>query len=163
MFDLELRKAELETIWQEQGWRGIAAIAKPLLIEKPSDGWKSAIPLIVDAEYKQATEKHNDLINSLTADESDTSAIVNELSKTLEELKTVVKEQTIPEKELDKEPLLNPRSKYKPKGIYATEYFKKLGIPYCDTCGAQHQHDSDGNPVCAENYSQCPRLTGESA
>ena len=65
MFDLEHRKAQLEAIFEEQGWRGIAAIAKPLLIEKPEGGWDEAISLIVEAEYAQDLEKHNALINSL--------------------------------------------------------------------------------------------------
>jgi hypothetical protein len=46
-----------------------------------------------------------------------------------------------------------------PQGTYATEYFKANGIPYCDRCGEQFHSDSEGNPVCAESLSDCPRLT----
>lgn len=44
------------------------------------------------------------------------------------------------------------------KGKYATEYFKRNNIPYCEVCGAQYQTDSSNNPVCPENLSSCPRL-----
>ena len=45
-------------------------------------------------------------------------------------------------------------------GIYATEYFKRNGIPYCQKCGAQYQTNPADKPVCAENFSAniCPRL-----
>ncbi len=141
MFDLEHRKAQLEAIWEEQGWRGIAAIAKPLNIEKPEDGWDEAIPLIVEAEYKIESEKHNALIDSLE-EGSILPAIEDKPSLEVET------------KELEKSP-------YIPKGVYATEYFKKHNIPYCETCGAQYQNEN-GAPVCAENYEHCPRLKKES-
>lgn len=44
---------------------------------------------------------------------------------------------------------------------YATEYFKRNKIPYCLTCGAQHQNTPQGEPVCAESRTDCPRLGGK--
>jgi hypothetical protein len=47
------------------------------------------------------------------------------------------------------------------KGIYATEYFKAVGIPYCKLCGAQYCSDRmDGSPICPESFpvAVCPRL-----
>lgn len=44
------------------------------------------------------------------------------------------------------------------KGKYATEYFKRNGIPYCEVCGAQYQTDSANNPVCPEKLTTCPRV-----
>ena len=48
------RTQELEAIYDDpdQGWRAIAALAAPLGVEKPASGWRDAIPLIVDAEFK---------------------------------------------------------------------------------------------------------------
>jgi hypothetical protein len=45
-------------------------------------------------------------------------------------------------------------------GKYATEYFQRNGIPYCKKCGDQYHNNSDGSPVCPENFSAkiCPRL-----
>ncbi|MEH1786880.1 MAG: hypothetical protein V7L23_15205 [Nostoc sp.] len=46
-------------------------------------------------------------------------------------------------------------------GIYATEYFKKNKIPYCQECGAQNQHGLFDEPVCAEGLTReqgCPRV-----
>ena len=45
-------------------------------------------------------------------------------------------------------------------GVYATEYFKRNDIPYCQKCGAQYQTNPADKPVCAENFSAniCPRL-----
>jgi hypothetical protein len=45
----DLRKAELEALLK-QSWQKIAAIAKPLGIEKPEGGWDEAISLILEAE-----------------------------------------------------------------------------------------------------------------
>jgi hypothetical protein len=46
----EYREIELMGIYEQDGWRGLRAIAKPLGIEKPDDGWDEAIPLILEAE-----------------------------------------------------------------------------------------------------------------
>ncbi len=43
---------------------------------------------------------------------------------------------------------------------YASDYFKRNKIPYCLTCGAQHQNTPQGEPVCAEARDDCPRLEG---
>lgn len=46
------------------------------------------------------------------------------------------------------------------KGVYATEYFKRNGIPYCEKCGAQYQTGLNEEPICPENFTSanCPRL-----
>ncbi len=49
-----------------------------------------------------------------------------------------------------------------PKNKYATEYFKRNKIPYCELCGAQYQHTPNGEPVCAESRKDCPRITRNS-
>lgn len=46
-------------------------------------------------------------------------------------------------------------------GVYATEYYKAHGIPYCLKCGEQYHHDENGFAVCAEGWTRsqgCPRL-----
>lgn len=45
-----------------------------------------------------------------------------------------------------------------PKGTYATDYFKANGIPYCDRCGDQFHSGINGEPVCSESLTDCPRL-----
>lgn len=47
------RIAELEALYSEAGWQAIKEIADPLGIEKPDEGWKAAIPLIVERESEQ--------------------------------------------------------------------------------------------------------------
>ena len=73
--------------------------------------------------------------------------------------------ENIPVEETKKPPRTNKTTpvvvaEVKVVGIYATEYFKRNGIPYCQMCGAQYQTDTNNNPVCAENFSAniCPRL-----
>lgn len=44
------REIELMGIYESDGWRGLKAIAEPLGIEKPQDGWDESIPLILEAE-----------------------------------------------------------------------------------------------------------------
>lgn len=44
------REIELMGIYEQDGWRGLKAIAEPLGIEKPVDGWDESIPLILEAE-----------------------------------------------------------------------------------------------------------------
>jgi hypothetical protein len=44
------RQAELEALYEADGYRAIQAIAEPLNIEKPKGGWRDAIPLIVEQE-----------------------------------------------------------------------------------------------------------------
>ncbi|HEY9750221.1 MAG TPA: hypothetical protein V6C63_16170 [Allocoleopsis sp.] len=44
------RQAELEALYDAEGYRAIQAIAEPLGIEKPKAGWRDAIPLIVEQE-----------------------------------------------------------------------------------------------------------------
>lgn len=46
------------------------------------------------------------------------------------------------------------------KGVYATEYFKRNNIPYCEKCGAQYQTGLNEEPICPENFTSanCPRL-----
>jgi hypothetical protein len=46
----ESRELELLGIYEVDGWRGLKAIAEPLGIEKPADGWDEAIPLILEKE-----------------------------------------------------------------------------------------------------------------
>ena len=47
------RTNQLEILLENEGWQAIAQIAEPLGIEKPSKGWKDAIPLIVDKEFSE--------------------------------------------------------------------------------------------------------------
>ena len=56
-------------------------------------------------------------------------------------------------------PVINPEE-FVVKGVYATEYFKRNGMPYCEKCGEQYHTDTNNNPVCAENFPAniCPRL-----
>lgn len=72
--------------------------------------------------------------------------------------KDTVKEE-IKSEDLAKEEDL-AKKEVKVKGIYPTEYLRRNGIPYCETCGAQFQNTSDGMAVCPENFSSvvCPRL-----
>ncbi len=44
------REIELMGIYEEDGWRGLKAIAVPLGIERPEEGWDESIPLILEAE-----------------------------------------------------------------------------------------------------------------
>lgn len=44
------RTAELEALWESQGYTAISKIATEYGIPKPSAGWKDAIPLIVQYE-----------------------------------------------------------------------------------------------------------------
>lgn len=44
------RQAELEALYDAEGYRAIQAIAEPLNIEKPKGGWRDAISLIVERE-----------------------------------------------------------------------------------------------------------------
>lgn len=49
--DLELaRIQELESIYQQDGWRAIADLAEGMGIEKPEKGWRDAISLIAEKE-----------------------------------------------------------------------------------------------------------------
>ncbi|MEO0988153.1 MAG: hypothetical protein AAFY20_21835 [Cyanobacteria bacterium J06639_14] len=47
------RTDELNALYDTEGWDAIRAIAEEHSIPKPSNGWKHAIPLIVEAEQKQ--------------------------------------------------------------------------------------------------------------
>lgn len=49
---------------------------------------------------------------------------------------------------------------YVVKGKYATETFKRRGLPYCQKCGAQYQHGLKGEPICPEAFPAgvCPRI-----
>lgn len=40
---------------------------------------------------------------------------------------------------------------------YATELMIKAGYKVCLTCGAQYCNDINGNPVCPESRTNCPR------
>jgi hypothetical protein len=44
------RQAELEALYETEGYRAIQAIAESLGLEKPKAGWRDAIPLIVEQE-----------------------------------------------------------------------------------------------------------------
>jgi len=44
------RTQELQDLYAQDGWMAIKAIAQPMGIDKPDDGWDAAIPLIVAAE-----------------------------------------------------------------------------------------------------------------
>lgn len=49
--DSELERIqELESIYQQDGWRAIADLAEGMGIEKPEKGWRDAIPLIAEKE-----------------------------------------------------------------------------------------------------------------
>lgn len=48
-----VRANQLEILLENEGWQAIADIAEPLGIEKPSRGWKLAIPL-VEQEFAEA-------------------------------------------------------------------------------------------------------------
>ena len=47
---MQARSDELQRLLESEGWRAIRAIAWPLGIDRPKDGWDAAIPLIVEAE-----------------------------------------------------------------------------------------------------------------
>lgn len=70
-----------------------------------------------------------------------------------ETLSDPLQEESKPVESVESEP-----AKPEIKGKYATEYFKKNGLPYCTTCGAQFQTDANNLPVCPENLRECPRL-----
>jgi len=46
------------------------------------------------------------------------------------------------------------------RGSYPTEWYRKSGIPFCNTCGERYLTDLHGNPMCPENFEPqfCPRL-----
>jgi len=48
--DVQARFDELQQILESEGWRAIRAIALPLGISRPEDGWDAAVPLIIEAE-----------------------------------------------------------------------------------------------------------------
>lgn len=41
--------------------------------------------------------------------------------------------------------------------VFATEYFKGAGIPYCKTCGEQLRTDLNGDPICPIQKVGCDR------
>ncbi|BAS55383.1 hypothetical protein NIES2135_53320 [Leptolyngbya boryana NIES-2135] len=105
----------------------------------------SALPELAD--LAEPTETLPELLTEpeSTPESSDSSALselveLAEPTETLPELLEVVSEV------LDQQP----------QGTYATEYFKKNGIPYCDRCGSQLHTDAEGQPVCAESIPDCP-------
>lgn len=44
------RVKELQSVYENEGWSAIRAIAENLGVEKPDEGWEAAIPLIAKAE-----------------------------------------------------------------------------------------------------------------
>lgn len=51
------RLEELRLIYQVDGWKAIAAIAKPLGVTKHPDGWDSSLLLIIEQEFSPAIAK----------------------------------------------------------------------------------------------------------
>lgn len=51
------RKAELESLYDSQGYTPISNLAAKYGIKKPSGGWKDAIPLIVEYESEMGTDE----------------------------------------------------------------------------------------------------------
>jgi len=47
------------------------------------------------------------------------------------------------------------------KPIFATSFYKRLGIPTCSSCGESYRTDTYGQPMCpvGKQSTECPRLS----
>lgn len=131
------RVSELQTSWQKA-----KAAAKLVGIEKPEDKtWDEMAEAIATAEFAKAGKPIE-----LEIQES-----APEIPGKTDEMVRATNAAATPAIELEP-PVVT--------GKYATEYFAKVGIPYCKTCGAQHQKGRGGVPICPEARPNCPRLKG---
>ena len=138
MFIIQFKKMDKEQLL-DLDWRDIKEYAESVGYEKPDNlSWKDEA--VIDAVVALASmvvdkEKEKNLVPSSSEVASDPELIASSSAK-------------------------EEKEKYVVKGTYATETFKRRGIPYCDKCGASYCNDLKGFPACPENFPSgvCPRL-----
>ena len=126
------RQAELEAM----DWQAIRDIAEKYDIKKPSTGWKDAIPEILEFEEIMGDE----LLESQSQVQSQSQA----------ELPLAVENPS--EKSPEKPSTETKTSENKP--LFATEYYKATGIPFCSECGAP-KTTVDGEQICPVGNASC--------